>query len=51
LVKGEWAVGQPGGKPPPGVSQANVDYFRKHEAEMAAFGRDDTCGDNTGDDE
>jgi hypothetical protein len=46
-----WAVSQPGGKLPPGVSQANVDFYNKHEAKMAAIGRDDTCGNDSGDDE
>ena len=40
-----WAMSQPGGKLPPGTSQANVDFYRKHEAEMAAMGANDSCGD------
>jgi hypothetical protein len=27
-----WALDQPGGQLPPGVSRANVDFCRKHEA-------------------
>lgn len=46
-----WALSQPGGKLPSGVSQANVDFYRKHEAEMVAIGKDDPCGDDFGDDE
>ena len=33
-----WAVSQPGGKLPPGTSQANVDFFKKHEAELQQLG-------------
>ena len=29
-----WAVDQPGGKLPPGVSRANVDFIKKHGAEL-----------------
>jgi hypothetical protein len=32
------------------VSQANVDFFKKHEAEMAALGENDPCGDDPTDD-
>ena len=46
-----WAVSQPGGKLPPGVSQANVDFYKKHETAMAAIGEGDPCGDNPGDEE
>ena len=41
-----WAVSQPGGKLPPGVSQANVDFFKQHETAMAAIGEGDPCGDD-----
>jgi len=44
-----WAVSQPGGKLPPGVSQANVDFYKKHEAKMAALGKEDACGEDSGD--
>lgn len=46
-----WAVSQPGGKLPPGVSQANVDFFKQHETAMAQVGQGDPCGDSSGDDE
>lgn len=29
-----WALSQPGGKLPPGMSKANVDFYKKHEAEL-----------------
>lgn len=31
-----WAMDQPGTQLPPGMSQANVDFFRAHEAELQA---------------
>lgn len=43
-----WAVSQPGGKLPAGISQANVDFYKKHEAAMAAIGEGDPC-DEEGD--
>lgn len=33
-----WAVGQPGGKLPPGTSKANVDFYRAHEAALKRIG-------------
>lgn len=45
-----WAVSQPGGKLPPGISQANVDFYKQHEAAMAAIGEGDPCGDGADDD-
>jgi hypothetical protein len=45
-----WAQGQ-NGKLPPGVSQANVDFFKKHEAEMEAIGDDDPCDDDLAEEE
>ena len=33
-----WAVSQPGGKLPPGVSKANVDFYRAHEASLRDLG-------------
>ncbi len=45
-----WAVSQPGGKLPPGISQANVDFFKQHETAMAAIGEGDPCGDDGDDD-
>jgi hypothetical protein len=45
-----WAISQPGGKLPPGVSKANVDFYKKHEAELQRLEgqKSDDCG---GDDE
>lgn len=45
-----WAQSQ-GGKLPPGVSQANVDFYKGHEAEMKALGENDPCGDEAADEE
>ena len=45
-----WAQDQ-GGKLPQGVSQANVDFYRKHEAAMAAIGENDPCDDDFQDDD
>lgn len=45
-----WAVSQPGGKLPPGVSKANVDFYKSHEAAMAALGDQDPCGNDEDDD-
>jgi hypothetical protein len=49
-----WAVSQPGGKLPPGVSQANVDFVKQHEADIqgiaqATEGRcaDESAGEET----
>ena len=41
-----WALDQPGGKLAAGVSKANVDFVRKHNAELKklqAFGGADAC--------
>jgi hypothetical protein len=46
-----WAASQPGGKLPPGVSQANVDFYKKHDTAIAAIGEGDPCGDDAGDDD
>lgn len=46
-----WALKQPGGKLPPGVSQANVDFFNKHETAMAQIGKGNACGDDSGEEE
>lgn len=46
-----WALKQPGGKLPPGVSQDNVDFFNKHEAAMAQLGKEKTCEDDSGDED
>ena len=45
-----WALKQPGGKLPPGVSQANVDFYNKHETAMAEIGKNDPCGEDEDDD-
>jgi hypothetical protein len=42
-----WALGQSGGKLPPGVSMANVNFYRKNEAAMSRLAADsesDECG-------
>ena len=44
-----WAVKQ-NGKLPPGVQQANVDFYNKHEAAMRALGDQDPCGNDEDDD-
>jgi hypothetical protein len=33
-----WALGQPGGKLPPFVKMANVNFYRSHEAELTKLG-------------
>jgi len=33
-----WALEQPGGKLPPGVKMANVNFYRAHEAELKKLG-------------
>jgi hypothetical protein len=41
LVKNGMAAGaleQPGGKLPPGVKMANVNFYRAHEAELTTLG-------------
>ena len=49
-----WAVDQPGGKLPPGIAKANVDFVKKHGAELKqleGLRRDDGCDSgDTGDD-
>jgi len=46
-----WAVSQPGGKLPPGVSQANVDFYKRHEAAIAAMDQGDPCEDSADEEE
>jgi hypothetical protein len=46
-----WALKQPGGKLPPGVSQANVDFYNKHETAMAELGKEKTCEAESGDED
>jgi hypothetical protein len=43
-----WALDQPGGKLPPGVAKANVDFYRSHEAAIKKLGLEaesDGCKD------
>lgn len=43
-----WALSQPGGTLPPGVSKANVDFYRSHEQalkKLAPQQDSDTCDD------
>ena len=40
-----WALDQPGAKPSPGVSMANVDFYRQHEAEFKKLGKSGMSGD------
>lgn len=43
-----WALNQPGGTLPPGVSRANVDFYRSHEQALQKLGPpqgSDTCSD------
>jgi hypothetical protein len=43
-----WALSQPGGTLPPGVSKANVDFYRSHEQalkKLAPQQGSDTCDD------
>lgn len=49
-----WAVDQPGGKLPPGTSKANVDFYKKHAAELQqleGLRQGDDCDDDREDDE
>jgi hypothetical protein len=46
-----WAVSQPGGKLPPGTLQSNIDFVKKHEAEMSAMDKSDPCADESGEEE
>jgi len=46
-----WALTQPGGKLPPGISQSNVDFYKRHEAEMTALGDQPGCEDESREDE
>jgi hypothetical protein len=43
-----WALDQPSGKLPPGVSRANVDFVKKHDAQLKqlrGLSPDDACDD------
>ena len=47
-----WAVDQPGGKLPPGTSKANVDFYKKHAAELQqleGLKQGDDCDDREDD--
>ncbi len=50
-----WALDQPGGKLPAGVSRSNVDFVKKHDAELKRLGelgrKNDCGGDATGDED
>lgn len=48
-----WAVSQPGGKLPPGTSQANVDFYKKHAAEIESLpkGKEPDCDDAADEDD
>jgi hypothetical protein len=46
-----WAVSQPGGKLPPGVSQASVDFIKRNEAKLKPLEDLDACGDAAAEDE
>jgi hypothetical protein len=46
-----WAASQPGGKLPPGTLQSNVDFVRKHEAEMSGLGENDPCDEESAEEE
>jgi hypothetical protein len=50
---GAWALSQPGGALPPGVSKANVDFFRAHEQAFNQLSAEDSddCGDEDGSDD
>ena len=44
-----WALDQPGGTLPPGVSKANVDFYRAHEQALQQLGTEqgsDPCSDS-----
>jgi hypothetical protein len=43
-----WGLEQPGGKLPPGVSKANVDFYKAHKAtiERLSAGSKDKCDDS-----
>ncbi len=46
-----WALSQPGGKLPPGVSMANVNFYRKNEVAMSRLSTDsDDCGEGESED-
>jgi len=49
-----WALSQPGGKLPPGISMANVNFYRENEAamsRMAESSKGDDCDDDDREDD
>lgn len=49
-----WALDQPGGKLPAGASKANVDFVRRHEAELQNLSQlteSSDCNENAADEE
>ncbi len=46
-----WALEQPGGKLPPEVDMANVDFYRKNQAAMQQIGDEEKSGACGGDDQ
>ncbi len=49
-----WAMSQPGAKLPPGISMANVNFYRKNEAALTRLGettQSDDCAEDQGEDE
>lgn len=48
-----WAVSQPGGKLPPGISQANVDFYKRHAAEIEGLPKAEEadCNDRAAEDD
>ena len=51
---GAWAADQAGGKLPPGTSKANVDFYKKHEADLKKLEtvrQGDDCEDDREDEE
>lgn len=45
-----WGLSQPGGKLLPGISMANVNFYRKNEASMSRLGTDSESDECNGDD-
>ncbi len=52
-VLASFSASEPGAALPPGISRANVDFVRKHEAELQRLGssESDSCGDEGDDSE
>jgi hypothetical protein len=46
-----WALDQPGAKPTPGISMANVNFYRKHEAAFKKLGEETQAADCDADDQ